>query len=243
MNYLGDKKLIISFIPLIFSTIFLLLGTYAWFTYFSDVDSTMTGHVIGWNIDFDGETKIEDEFDIVINQVYPGMKEYLSELTIKNSGEATAIIESHIKKIRIFDEELKVGDIKDDKVLTSEDLQNYLTSNYPFIFNVSVDKSMIASGESSKFSFTLNWDYETYVTPKNYIENIEYFIKNNDHYEKVIINQENFDENKSNLFILNDEEDTLWGEKAYRFINENDGIPCIELSIEINASQFLDEDN
>ena len=64
------KRIKLALIPLFFSSFFLIFGTYAWFTYFSDIDSTMTGHVVGWNIDFDGDTNIESEYSVIINDVY-----------------------------------------------------------------------------------------------------------------------------------------------------------------------------
>ena len=49
----------LTIIPLIFSVIFLITGTYAWFTYFSDVDVKLTGHVVSWKINFDDDASDE----------------------------------------------------------------------------------------------------------------------------------------------------------------------------------------
>lgn len=241
--YLKDKHLKMMIIPLFFSGFLLIFGTYAWFTYFSDVNSTMTGHVIGWNIDFSGESSIEDEYHIVVDKIYPGMEDFYSELVITNSGEASALIEYHIKEIRLFETTYKVGEVIDGQTLTSEGLKKLLEDNFPFIFNFEITNSIVNSGDTSKFGASLIWNFETIkkLDDSSAYDALEdYYILNNETYEKINVTLEEFASLKNQLYIINDAEDTRWGELAYEYVKNNPDTNCVSLIIEVNASQYIE---
>lgn len=230
-------------IPVLLSTVMLIYGTYAWFTYFSDVDSTMTGHVIGWNIDFDGSTNIENEYEIIINNIYPGMDDYVNEFNITNSGEASAKITSDIKSISIFDDMYKIGDELDGEILNNKNFFELLNKKYSFKFSTGISKDIIHTNEKSVFSFSLVWPYETYIKLPDgslFDKEKEYFMLNEENFTKIELNSTTFEENKDNIYILNDENDTLWGSKAYDFKQLNPDIPAIKLEIIINATQYIE---
>lgn len=242
-DIIKDKNLRVLILPLVFSFIFLIFGTYAWFTYFSDVNGTMTGHVIGWNIDFSGDSEIEDEYNVTIDEIYPGMENFKSELVISNSGEATAFLAFNIVEASILGEKYVIGDTYEGETITSEYLLNKLTNSYPFKFKLNISDEIVESGENSTFSVELEWDFETYIKlseEATFDPTLEYFVLDDGKYIQETVNKDNFIDNKNQLYILNDDEDTYWGEKATSFMSENPDKSCIELKIEINASQYLD---
>ena len=234
-----NNKIKIPIIPFIFSSFLLIFGTYAWFTYFSDVDSTMTGHVIGWNIDFDGKTNIENKYSIVIDNIYPGMKDYVNEFKITNHGEIGASITSSIVSVQIFDEVYKVGDLYQGENLTSEKIYEILKTKYPFKMDFQIDNPIIYNEQTSIFKFSLLWPFETYIKTTNFEKDKEYYILDNDTYKKVILTEEEFNL-QENIYELNDEEDTFWGTKSYEYKNKNPDDPCIKLEIMINANQYTE---
>lgn len=244
LQIIKDKHLRIMIIPIIFASVFLVFGTYAWFTYFSDVNSTMTGHVIGWNIDFSSETEIEDEYNISVDKIYPGMEDYKSELVITNSGESTAFINYKIIEATILGTTYKVGDVIDDIEVTSDTLYEMLTTNYPFKFNFEITNNIVSNGENSSFKVDLVWDFETFVKVSEsdtYDAFIDYYRLVDGEYVEVNVNSDNYSELVTELYMVNDIEDTYWGEKASKFMSENEDVSCIDLKIEINAMQYLDE--
>ncbi len=104
----------LTIIPLIFSVIFLITGTYAWFTYFSDVDVNLTGHVVSWKINFDNDSNVtETVFEF--NKIYPGMDEEEEAttlnkfLSIDNQGETKAKVTYYIKSLEILGETYNLG--------------------------------------------------------------------------------------------------------------------------------------
>lgn len=234
-----DAKLPI--IPFVFSSFFLIFGTYAWFTYFSDVDSTMTGHVIGWNIDFDGKTNIENKYSIVIDDIYPGMKDYLNEFKITNHGEIGANISISIIRAKILGEEYKVGEIYEEEILTSETLMNIIKEKYPFKMSFEIDKDLIYHDETSIFNFSLSWPFETYIkNDSEYTSDMDYYILENNEYQKISITEEEYDLKKDDLYILNDQEDTYWGIKSHEYKNRYPEEASISIEIIINANQHVD---
>lgn len=235
-----NKKIKLPIMPFIFSSFFLIFGTYAWFTYFSDVDSTMSGHVIGWNIDFDGKTNIENKYSIVIDEIKPGMDDYINEFKITNHGEIGANITCSITSAKIFETTYSVGENYNGEILTSEKILELLKEKYPFKIDFNIDKNIIYNEETSIFKFSLTWPFETYKKSTSYSSEKEYYIQEDDEYKRVNITAENYEEYKDNLYELNDEEDTFWGSKAYDFKNENKESPCIKLEVMINANQYLE---
>ena len=117
-----------------------------------------------------------------------------------------------------------------------------LTTKFPFKFNFSISKELVKSGENSSFSVELVWPFETYksVGEIDYDPSSEYYILKDDKYIREYVTKEEFDSIKESLYILNDDEDTYWGEKSTTYKSENPDKSCIELKIEINASQFIE---
>ena len=139
---LHSRKLTI--IPLIFSVIFLITGTYAWFTYFSDVDVKLTGHVVSWKINFDDDASTT-ETTMEFNKIYPGMNEEETAttlnkfLSIENQGETSAEVTYYIKSIDILGETYNLGDYIETPVTASNfasllsDLYTYDETNDVYI--------------------------------------------------------------------------------------------------------------
>ncbi len=114
----------LTIIPLIFSVIFLITGTYAWFTYFSDVDVNLTGHVVSWKINFDDDASTT-ETTMEFNKIYPGMDDEETAttlnkfLSIENQGETSAQVTYYIKSIEILGETYNLGDYMETPVTAS----------------------------------------------------------------------------------------------------------------------------
>lgn len=238
-----DKHLRLAILPLLFATLLLVSGTYAWFTYFSDVNSTMSGHVVGWNIDFSTDSVVEEEYYITVDQIYPGMKDFNSELVITNTGEATAMITYKIINAKILDEFYEVGDVIDGEEVTSEYLYELLTTKYPFKFNFQVTNPLIANGETTSFIADLSWAFETFVKVESsdtYDSLKDYYVLNNDKYEEVSVTSQNYSEFEE-LYYINDAVDTYWGEKATQYKLNNMDSNSIELLIKVSATQVIEE--
>lgn len=243
MKMKKNKGIKLALISVLLSSVMLIYGTYAWFTYFSNVDSTMTGHVIDWNVDFNGSTNIENEYEIIINNIYPGMEDYKNEFNITNSGESSAKLSLNVKSITIFDETYRVGDELEGVALTNDNFFEELNKKYSFKFDSHVSKGIIHTDEVSVFSFALEWPFETYIKLSDesvYDGDQEYFKVDGENYVETKVSSENYDSLKNELYVLNDAKDTYWGSKAYEFKNAHPDTPSIRLEILVNAVQYIE---
>lgn len=230
----------LAILPLLFAGVLLVSGTFAWFVYYSNVETNMTGHVVGWDIKFEGED-INKEIALQVQKVYPGMDEFEGYLTITNSGETSAVITSVLKSVTVLGETYSVGDEVDGVVLTSEGLKEFLANKYPFKFSFSVDKSTIAPNETTQFKATVNWAFETYIKVNDTdvfdIDKSYYTLNGSNYIYDELVSDANFDEKKEGLYYINDIEDTYWGEEANKFVKENEDTPCITIVLQVNATQ------
>lgn len=232
------------FLPLIFATVILVVGTYAWFTFYSSVDSNMAGHVVSWKIDFDGEKDESEEFTVVVDRIYPGMADATNTIKIINSGDTSADISSVIKSVTIFDDTFEIGTKINNVELTADGLKTYLEETYPFKFSIDVPSDSLKPGEEADLVIKVNWDFVTYKKVEEadtYDPYYDYYIVGQDDYEPAkTVNENNFDEKKAALYYSDDKVDTFYGEKAYTWKEKNDKIPCIKLKVDVNAVQHIE---
>lgn len=149
--------------------IFLLMfNAYAWFIYATEVSTGVTAHVRSWKILFQADTtEIIDYIDIDIDDIYPGMQEFKTELKAYNRSETSAKVSFEILSARILDEEyITVEGSEPSEVvegtLTSEELVEKLKTDYPFKINISVSETVIDAeyGEST-YQIKVNWPFES----------------------------------------------------------------------------------
>ena len=152
----NSRKLTI--IPLIFSIVFLVTGTYAWFTYFSDVDVNLTGHVVSWKINFDEDANTT-ETNMVFNKIYPGMDDdtdaatkYNKFLSIENLGETSAKVTYYIKNIEILGETYNLGDYAEIKLTATQ-----FADNKSDLYTKNASDEYVAVGSSGTFSDTATY--------------------------------------------------------------------------------------
>lgn len=118
---------------LIFMILMLVLNTCAWYIYISEVSSDITTHVKSWKIEFDNN--ISQDIDFLVEDIYPGMETVTKDIELINKGEMAAIISCGIVEMRILDEEY----IVDGENITSNQLVNDISNNYPFKIKFYID--------------------------------------------------------------------------------------------------------
>lgn len=208
---LKNLKKIVKPHQIVFIIVMLIGNTYAWFVYSNKVSNGIDVHVRAWNVLFQsGETTISDYFNVNIPNVYPGMTNYVSSLTIENESEISANIRYEILNLRIFEDEYVTvegrhenNETVQQNDLTSAQLEQKLLNDYPFTIAFSLTSNSVSqvtnNGTShSTYSVTLEWPFES----------------------------------------GNDELDTFWGRKAYEYASSvSESSPEISLTIKIYVTQ------
>ncbi len=141
---------------LFFLILTLMANTFAWFIYSNKVSNNITTGVKSWKINFkqDG-VDIVNNVEFKIDSIYPGMPDYTNSLSITNIGETAANISYEVEEIKILDE------FYNSDMYSSTDLINRLKDNYPFEMNFSINNQEVGTGQTSEFTFSLVWPYES----------------------------------------------------------------------------------
>ena len=159
----------LTIIRLVFLIMLVLSNTFAWFIYITRIDNSVTVHVKAWDVVFqDGEDEITSTLDLDIDDLYPGMEDYLYEISAFNRSEVAAILSYQILEVRILDdsyitvegrEALNQAPVATD--LTSAQMQNKLESDYPFSISIATTSLTIDDTDGfEKYRISAEWDYE-----------------------------------------------------------------------------------
>ena len=136
---------------LFFLILTLMANTFAWFIYSNKVSNNIT---TGVKSKQDG-VDIVNNVEFKIDSIYPGMPDYTNSLSITNIGETAANISYEVEEIKILDE------FYNSDMYSSTDLINRLKDNYPFKMNFSINNQEVGTGQTSEFTFSLVWPYES----------------------------------------------------------------------------------
>lgn len=152
-------------------SITLIFNTYAWFLYATTVSTNLTAHVDAWKVEFEvNDAMVEREINFPIDHAYPGMTNATQTVTISNTGEKAADITYEMKMLRIFDDyylsteyaqELGPSAPAGAQVMSAEALLNKIQNDYPFTLSLSTAQATLQVGQSSSFSMSFSWAYET----------------------------------------------------------------------------------
>lgn len=147
-----NKKAIILILIVI---LLLVVNTYAWFIFNSDVNLAINTQVKSWTIEFKENGQVlENEVELEIDSIYPGMEEQYKEITIENKGEIAAELEYKVTAIELFGERKAIGEN-----CTAEEFVEYMNT-LPFIVKVGLDSDLIETdNKAANCKITFNWPY------------------------------------------------------------------------------------
>lgn len=136
--------------------IMLTFNTFAWFVYSNTVSNSISTYVKAWKIEFKSGEEIVEIVEFEIDELYPGMPEYSNFINIVNYGETQADITYEVISIKILE------DIYDQTTYTSQELEDMLLNDYPFVIQFSLSNAVINPfNGSSDFEVNATWAYES----------------------------------------------------------------------------------
>lgn len=151
--------------------IFLLIfNTYAWFIYATEVSTGLSVHVKSWKILFkNDDNPIVDYININVDNIYPGMEDYVNELKAYNLSENNAKVSYEILSARILDTEYKsIEGYQHEKLevpkdaKSSAELAEMLKTDFPFKLIVTIDNEVLdAEVGMTTYTIKLYWPYES----------------------------------------------------------------------------------
>ena len=163
------KKYIIKPSRIIFLIVLIASNTFAWFIYATKIDTNVSVHVRAWNVIFEaGENEVTDVIDLPVDSIYPGMPDYTYEINAYNRGDVAASLSYQVLEARILDQEyISVegrqarGQTAVATDMTSEQLKNKLSTDYPFKISIGISGSVLQVGTGVEtYTFNVIWPYE-----------------------------------------------------------------------------------
>ena len=139
---------------IIMLVVLLAFNSFAWFIYASQVDTSLTVHVAGWNVNFDGGGSTPFVMNVAMAQ--PGMTPFSQALNMNNSGEVDANLSFTITSARVG---TTVYDTSQAGV-TSASIIQALQNDYPFKITFGLaggEDGKLSVGEDATFSCTVTW--------------------------------------------------------------------------------------
>lgn len=212
--------------------IFLIMTTFAWFTYYKALGSNFNFHIASWDVEYTiNGVKQSTPLKVNAQSLYPGMEEQRIVIDVKNNGELDIDLNYSIASIKMIG---KTYDIIDpDQVIiggeeTAESENEQITLGNRVSSNGITKQDII--NEKLRFPFKIT------------IESIEKMSAGQDGGQIIItITWPDTDETNPNK----DELDSKWGyefAKYFTSIETEEEISAIEILIPIEASQQVVEE-
>ena len=164
----NKKKMLI--IRLVFIFFLVVSNTFAWFIYITKVDNSVNVHVKSWDVTFQsGDHEITNNVDVIIENLYPGMEDFLYEIKAYNKSEVSATLSYTILEARIFEDEYVTvegrelrGETAQVTDLTSAQLESRFRNDYPFTLRIGVTNTHVGHTTGNElFTITVVWPYES----------------------------------------------------------------------------------
>ena len=241
-DFLQKKRGKIKKRALFFAGFLFCIDVYAWFVFNANVNGNITADVVSWSVNFyENNVEIRD-FDVVVDNMKPGMATNTTTIIIRNTSSVEATFSYDIDEMTLFGVEYNI----DGVTLTSNDVLDKLGTKFPFTTIFSASKTDLSSeDDASIFTATVNWPFEStnayYKLTNDYIYTpyINYYTYSNSTYTlDPEITDENFDSNvTSGLYVQSDDADSYWGEKCSEYKIANPTSSCLILHMNLTVTQ------
>lgn len=159
-----------KFILIIF---FLMMTTFAWFTYYKVLNVKLDIHMASWDVQFliDGVALEDNLIEIEVPNLYPAMEDLVYEVKVKNNGETTIDLSYYVEQLIIIGNTydiLQEGDTTTNEyfiTLGQQEITNNIATQsiindvtqYPFTVNVE-NTVLLGTGEEGYIKLKISWD-------------------------------------------------------------------------------------
>ena len=155
------KKSVI--IRIILFTVLIASNTFAWFIYITRVDNNVSVHVKSWDVTFQsGDHEISNTVELNVDSLYPGMEDYVYEISAYNKSEVSATLSYQILEANILGTEYVTEEGRIEKGedvlptdLTSLELEDMFKNDFPFSMSINLSNQTILETNGNEL-FSIN---------------------------------------------------------------------------------------
>lgn len=231
-NNLQKNRKAIKIRAFLMAGLLLAINSFAWFTFVSNADNNINADVIKWEIEFFDEDSDMTVMDINLEDMFPGMEEYVKSITIRNSSELGATFSYSIDDVVIFGEKYD-----------SENLTDTLLDDFPFYIMFEAPETDIGTNATVPFRVRVGWNYEqteTYCVVRDYYpfdESWDYYNLVDGNYVLTTYDKDSYASKTNDVYVECDDLDTYWGEKNAQYKKEHPDSKALTLRLKLMVTQ------
>ena len=209
------------------------VNVFAWFVFSTHTEFEYDGTVTSWDVQLREGEEVVNDF-IVAFDMKPGMATFQKEYEIDNSGGVVAKMSYTIDSIKLMGRTVDLTDVSDPV--------EHLRTFYPFVVDITSDKTVIPIGDTATIDVVVDWDFEdssAYFALNNiydFDQNFVYYKKNGSNYETFEAASSNYDANRSTMYLGKDDADTYFGMQCGVYQDSTD-LPCLEIKLLLTVEQ------
>lgn len=226
-----------------------LLGVnaFAWFAYIAKADFRFDATVVAWDVNFYADKVEVNDMIISVGDIYPGLgdtsisamnKPYSKTIEVSNAGDVKAKFYYEFKSFEILGKNLM------ESGMTTQEVVQSVKTDYPFVINITHNKTELSPDEKLNFVFKLHWLFEEkdkyyklnelYEFDPSYV----YYELSNGNYVAKNVTSSNFASLRDNLYLLKDDADSYFGEKCAVY-ESSTGKTCISAKVQLVVEQTV----
>lgn len=216
------------------------INIYAWFIFSSNANGTIAADIVSWSVSFYENNEAVREFNVSLDDMYPGMNAYTRSLDVKNASDVDAIFAYEITSMTLFGTSYNIDGIN----LTSNQLVNKLKNDFPFSIDISSTKTELIKNDTAIFSVVVSWPYQSVnsyyklTNDYDYVSYYNYYTYNGTYIIDYDITSTNFLDNVvTGLYIESDDADGYFGEKCSAYKISNPDSSCLLLNMKLTVTQ------
>ena len=162
MNRRRKLNLKINLISMFFLAVSFISVTLAWFIYSGLATVQTEVNVKAWYIELEKDSEsVSNNIVISVDEIYPGMETITETVKIKNLGDSIAAVSYNINTARILGNADHYYDTINGTI-TSTDLEDKLSHDYPFHINMSLSKNFILEKtDEGTFDISISWPLDS----------------------------------------------------------------------------------
>ncbi len=143
---------------LLLLAVLLASNSFAWFVYSTRVQNTISAHVKAWSVAFEiGNSESVSYVNVDVQDIYPGMTTFTRSIRASNNGDTPAQLTYEIMSVTLFGTTYTAG-----PTMSSAQLANKFSTEYPFHINVTLSTNIIAVGSHNEsYNISVSWPYES----------------------------------------------------------------------------------
>ena len=162
MNRRRKLNLKLNLISMFFLAVSFISVTLAWFIYSGLATVQTEVNVKAWYIELEKDSEsVSNNIVISVDEIYPGMETITETVKIKNLGDSIAAVSYNINTARILGNADHYYDTINGTI-TSTDLEDKLSHDYPFHINMSLSKNFILEKtDEGTFDISISWPLDS----------------------------------------------------------------------------------